>query len=95
MNTCKKSIKKNENILFKDKHGNIEPFNSDEILKAAGLSAERVMYKLSKAEKDMLIDHVLSMIALRDSNVIESSEMHIIVENALRKVQPIVADRYW
>ena len=31
MNTCKKSIKKNENILFKDKHGNIEPFNSDEI----------------------------------------------------------------
>ena len=34
MNTCKKSIKKNENILFKDKHGNIEPFNSDEILKA-------------------------------------------------------------
>lgn len=94
MNTCKKSIKKNENILFKDKHGNIEPFNSDEILKAAGLSAERVMYKLSKAEKDMLIDHVLSMIALRDSNVIESSEMHIIVENALRKVQPIVADSY-
>lgn len=76
------------------KNGTRESFSVEKILTAVGKSAERVMIVLSAQEKECLINEILEMIERKGVTVIPVADMHIFVENALRKISIPVADSY-
>lgn len=88
----KENLIKELEILKKD--GTIEPFSTEKILVAVGKSAKRALTRLSEKEQNKLIEEILDAIALRDIRTIPVADMHIFVENSLRKISLPVAESY-
>ncbi len=83
-----------ESLYVIKKDGTYEPYNEKKILVACGKSAARALTKLTKAEEDRLLEEVMQKIKLKGITKIPVSQMHLFVENALRVVNPAVAEEY-
>lgn len=81
-------------VKIMKKDGSLESFSEDKILRAVSLSAERALVTLSIKEQSYLLDLIKDMIKRKNTDVVPVSEMHVIVENALRTVSIPVYESY-
>lgn len=77
-------------IIKKD--GTKEAFDSNKIKRAIGLSAERIMFKMTPEIENKVIDKVLSIIDNREE--VDVKDIHRAVELALDEAEPRVAKSY-
>lgn len=77
-------------IIKKD--GTKEAFDPEKIRKAIGLSAERIMFKMTPEIENKVIDKVLTIIDNREE--VDVKDIHRAVELALDEAEPRVAKSY-
>ena len=83
---------KNLEVVVVKKDGRREEFDSQKIIDAVSKSAERVMYTLTQEDKETLLQSINQF--LYQSNEVEVSKLHLMVEMALTQVNRDVADSY-
>ena len=83
---------KNLEVVVVKKDGRREEFDYQKIIDAVSKSAERVMYTLTQEDKETLLQSINQF--LYQSNEVEVSKLHLMVEMALTQVNRDVADSY-
>lgn len=93
-----------EDVLIKKKDGTMEPYDAEKLLAAVNKSAvrargnveddENCLGRLSDDEEGKFLSIIERKLLTRSNNVIRTSYMHTLVENALKEVAPDVADAY-
>lgn len=81
-------------LQIRKKDGTLEAFNSEKIINAITKSAKRVLVEFKKEDYDYIVNQVLQMIEKTNSQIIDISAIHILVENALEEKFPTVAKSY-
>lgn len=82
------------NYSVRKKDGTLEPFNIEKVIVAIGKSAERVMVIFTEEEINKICNIVTTKVQDLNTNTIDISTMHFIVESALEEVKPEVAKSY-
>ena len=82
------------NIKIVKKDGTLEEYNVQKVINAVQKSAARMLVKLTDEEIENICSHVNSSVIAENSDNIDISQMHCIVENALEDVNPKVAKSY-
>lgn len=82
------------NYSVRKKDGTLEPFNIEKVIVAIGKSAERVMVIFTEEEINKICNIVTTKVQDLNTNIIDISTMHFIVESALEEVKPEVAKSY-
>lgn len=82
------------NIKIVKKDGTLEEYNVQKVVSAVQKSAARMLVKLTDEEIENICSHVNSSVLAENTDKIDISQMHCIVENALEDVNPKVAKSY-
>lgn len=93
-----------EDILIRKKDGTIESYDSEKLLAAVNKSAvrargnveddENCLGRLNEDEEGKFLSIIERKLLVRTNNVVKTSYMHTLVENALKEVAPDVAEAY-
>lgn len=87
-------------VKIQKKNGRLENFNLDKIKAAVTKSSERVMVELTEKQWEVLFDLVEQLVFdftvndPSDEPIVPITEMHKIVEIALSRINPLVAESY-
>mgnify|MGYP000945576505 CR=1 FL=1 len=76
------------------KSGKIEDWDPSKIIVAVSASAQRAEKILSEAQKQQLIGFIDQEVTAYDKDVIPVADLHVMVERALDKVDPEIANQY-
>ena len=80
-------------MKLKKKNGTLVDFDGEKIIVAIRKSAERDMYKLTEYEESYVVNEVYSK-CKKQIEPIPISEVHKMVEQALRVIAPVVGEAY-
>lgn len=83
-----------QEIYVRKKSGNLEEWNPGKIAKAVQKSADRIASSLTDTEVERIVSIVESEVLDRNCSEIAIAHVHGLVEQALKRVRPDVAESY-